>query len=109
MEKIIFKTSLFEGVKAIKLVESEFSKEIRISMAKNSFMDKHKAPAPIIVQVLKGSIIFKSDNQEVRLDEFDLITLKAGVEHSLLTLEDSIIRLSLSKIDNESRVFKVVG
>ena len=51
MEKIIFKTSLFDGVKAIKLAESEFSKEIRISMAKNSFMDKHKAPAPIIVQV----------------------------------------------------------
>ena len=53
--------------------------------------------------------MFKKDNQEARLDEFDLITLKADAEHSLLALEDSIIRLSLSKIDNESRVFKVVG
>lgn len=36
-----------------------------------------------------------------------MISLDANIEHSLRALEDSIIRLSLSKIDKTSRVFSV--
>ncbi|EDO9794125.1 cupin domain-containing protein [Campylobacter fetus] len=109
MEKIVFNTTSFDGVKAIKLVETNFSKEIRISMQSGSIMAEHKAPSTIIVQVLKGSIMFYVNEKESRLDEFDLITLDANIPHSLEALSDSIIRLSLAKSDSESRVFNVTN
>ncbi|ALV24329.1 Cupin domain-containing protein [Campylobacter iguaniorum] len=107
MEKITFSNTTFDGVKPAKLLETSFSKEIRISMQKGSFMDKHKAPGDIIVHVLSGAIIFDVSGHETQLNAFDMISLDANIEHSLRALEDSIIRLSLSKIDKTSRVFSV--
>lgn len=108
MEKITFNAFSFSGVKAVKMLETTASKEIKITMQNGSLMQKHKAPGEIIVQVLKGSVNFKTNDDEIVLNEFDLITLKPNIEHSLLALKDSIIRLTLSKIDSESRVFSLL-
>ena len=43
------------------------------------------------------------------MNEFDMITLPAFIPHSLKALENSIIRLSLSKSDSHTRVFKVAN
>ena len=109
VEKIIFNFNIFDGVKTAMLCESEFSKEIRITMAKDAVMKEHMAPNAIIVQVLRGGIEFEMSGKILVMNEFDMITLPAFIPHSLKALEKSIIRLSLSKSDSHTRVFKVAN
>ena len=89
------------------LLETDFSKEIRIVFKKNQVMKDHKAPYPIVVQVLKGSINFGVNNEVKKLNSGDIISLEAKVIHNLTALEDSVVRLTLSKSDSVNRVKEV--
>jgi len=89
------------------LLETDFSKEIRIVFKKNQVMKDHKAPYPIVVQVLKGSIDFGVKNEVKRLNSGDMISLEAKAIHNLTALEDSVVRLTLSKSDSVNRVKEV--
>ncbi|ARQ97167.1 cupin [Campylobacter lanienae] len=109
MEKIIFNFDIFDGVKSAMLCETEFSKEIRITMSKDSIMKEHKAPSAIIVQVLRGEIEFEMSGEILVMGELDMVTLPALKPHSLKALKDSIIRLSLSKSDSHTRVFRAIN
>lgn len=60
-------------------------------------MDKHKAPGAISVQVLEGKIVFEVENEKIEMPKGALISLEAQVSHRLDALENSVIRLSLSK------------
>lgn len=104
-----FNKTEFNGVNAKLLYEDKFSKEICLSMAKNSFMKEHFAPNPIKIHVLKGSVEFCVYNEKVILNELDMIDLGSMVKHSLKANEDSIIRLSLSLNDTFSRVKEVLN
>ena len=87
------------------LLDSETGKEIRIAFKKGQEMKKHQAPLPIVVEVFRGKIKFGVDGQHTfNLEEGDLITLDSKVPHDLLALEDSIVRLSLNKLDSTDRV-----
>lgn len=91
-------------VKINVLIDDERSKEIQILLAKDSIMREHKAPFAIHVQVLSGKIWFEVQGQKLQLNTLDMISLEANIPHSLGGLEDSIIRLSLSKSDNIQRI-----
>ncbi|PAF48158.1 cupin [Helicobacter sp. 12S02634-8] len=104
MEKIIFTTETFEGVKPTLLCETDFTKEIRITMAKGAVMKEHSAPAPIIVQVLEGEITFEVNGEAIKMGRLDLVSLKPNVPHSLTALSNAIVRLSLHKSDHQNRV-----
>lgn len=91
-------------VKINVLIDDERGKEIQILLAKDSIMREHKAPFDIHVQVLSGKIWFEVQNQRIELNTLDMISLKADISHSLGGLEDSIVRLSLSKSDNIQRI-----
>lgn len=95
---------LSKEVKINVLIDDERSKEIQILLAKDSIMREHKAPFAIHVQVLSGKIWFEVQGQKLELNTLDMISLEANVPHSLGGLEDSIIRLSLSKSDNIQRI-----
>ena len=90
------------------LLESSFSKEIRILLKKGQIMKEHKAPFPIIVHLLNGEIDFGVQGNTQYLKTGDIITLDANVPHDLSALKDSVVRLTLSKMDNAERVEKVV-
>ncbi|WP_267524624.1 cupin domain-containing protein [Campylobacter sp. MG1] len=90
------------------ICDDEFSKEIQILMPKGSSMDKHNAPARIIVQVLKGEIDFEINGEVKNLKSLMSIRVDAKIFHSLYAKEDSIIRLSLAKNDSVSRVKSVI-
>lgn len=62
-----------------------------------------------MVQVLSGKIEFSVGSDVQILNSLDMIALDANVPHALNALEDSIVRLSLSKNDDVSRVFKVLN
>ncbi|HDZ5065986.1 TPA: cupin domain-containing protein [Campylobacter jejuni] len=88
------------------LIDDEHSKEIQILLAKDSVMKEHKAPFAIRVQVLSGKIWFEVQEQRFELNVLDMISLAANVSHSLGGLENSIIRLSLNKLDNKCSIKK---
>ena len=108
MEKIVWQNNVFNGVTIAKLFDGLNSKEIRINLEKGAQMKEHKAPGAIMVQVLSGKIDFSVGENSVILDTLDMITLEPNVIHALTALENSIVRLSLSKNDDVSRVFRVL-
>lgn len=108
MEKIVWQHNVFNGVTIAKLFDGPNSKEIRINLEKGAQMKEHKAPGAIMVQVLSGKIDFSVGENSVILDTLDMITLEPNVVHALAALENSIVRLSLSKNDDVSRVFRVL-
>lgn len=87
----------FEKLHIETLSENSSNKEIRICMPSGAVMDKHKAPWAISVQVLEGKIIFEVENEKIEMPKGALISLEAQVLHRLDALENSVIRLSLSK------------
>lgn len=108
MEKIVWQNDVFNGVTITKLFDGPHSKEIRINLEKGAQMKEHKAPGAIMVQVLSGRIEFSVGDENVILGALDMITLEPSVLHALTALENSIVRLSLSKNDDVSRVFRVL-
>jgi quercetin dioxygenase-like cupin family protein len=89
------------------ILETSFSKEIRIQMESGQSMKEHQAPFPIIVHILKGEIDFGVKGELHHLHAGDIVSLEGGVPHDLLAKEASIVRLSLSKLDRADRVQQV--
>ena len=89
------------------LLDTDFSKEIRIVFKKGQIMEDHQAPFAIIVQVLKGCIDFGVNNENNKLNEGDVISLKPQIVHNLTAVEESVVRLTLSKLDTLKRVESV--
>ena len=90
------------------LLETSFSKEIRILLKKDQLMKEHKAPYPIVIEIFEGEIDFTVSKEKLVLKKGDLITLEGNVPHSLHAVHNSIVRLSLSKKDALKRVEKVI-
>lgn len=86
------------------LLDTDFSKEIRIVFKKGQVMKDHKAPFAIIVQVLKGCIDFGVEGEVKQLNTGDLISLEPKIIHNLTAIEESVVRLTLSKSDTIKRV-----
>lgn len=109
MQIIKWETNSFDGVQVTKILEKDSFKEIRIGMQAGSEMKEHSAPGSIMVQILSGEIDFAVNGEVFRMGLFDMINLEPNIPHSLTAIKDSIIRLSLSKNDSSSRVFKVLS
>lgn len=97
-----------ERIQTKVILETSFSKEIRIALSKGQLMKEHKAPFPIVIHVLQGSINLGSEGEIQEMNAGDLITLVANVTHDLRANENSIIRLTLSKLDTIARVESLI-
>lgn len=89
------------------MLESEFTKEIRIAMREGQVMKEHQTPFPIVVHVLSGRIDFGVEGQHSTLEEGAILSLAGGIPHDLKAIADSVVRLTLSKTDAVARVEKV--
>jgi len=90
------------------LLESDYSKEIRIAFNKGQLMKAHKTGFPITVEMFEGALNFGVDGKVLQLKKGDIISLPANEVHDLEATEKSIVRLTLSKKDNIARVQKVI-
>lgn len=91
-------------VKTKVLIETSFSKEIRILLKDGQVMKEHKAPLPILIHVLTGKIELGIEGKKHLMMNGQIIGLDANIYHDLTALEDSIIRLTLSKQDKAERL-----
>lgn len=91
------------------ILETSFSKEIRILMKEGQVMKEHKTPFPIIVHVLEGTIDFGVQGEVHTLEKGAILTLDGGIPHDLKALKNSTVRLTLSKQDEAKRVEKVAA
>lgn len=89
------------------MLETSSIKEIRIAMRNGQHMKEHKAPFPIVVEVVSGKINFGVEKQNSVLAQGQMIGLEANVPHDLTAIEESVVRLSLSKFDSVQRVQQV--
>lgn len=89
------------------MLETSSTKEIRIAMRNGQHMKEHKAPFPIVVEVVSGKINFGVEKQNSVLAQGQMIGLEANVPHDLTAIEESVVRLSLSKFDSVQRVQQV--
>lgn len=89
------------------ILESSFSKEIRILLKSGQIMKEHKAPYPIIVHILEGEIDFGVQGETHLLKKGAITSLEGNIPHDLTARKDSMVRLTLSKLDDVTRVEKV--
>ena len=81
------------------LLETDFTKEVRLTFRAKQVLKEHKTAFPIIVEVVEGKIDFRVNETIHLLEKGDLITLSASVPHDLTAHEDSIVRLTVSKFN----------
>ena len=89
------------------LLKTASSKEVRIVMKKGQFMNEHKAPFPIIIELFEGEINFGVNGEKQLLKRGDMIALEGNIPHDLMCNSDCIIRLSISVLDKIERVHNV--
>src|SRR5690606_36977769 len=90
------------------MIDHDHTKQIRIAFKSGHEMKEHKTMFPIVIQIGEGQIDFGVEGRRVQLPKGSLIAFEGNVPHDLKAMEDSVVRLSLSKHDAVSRVAQVV-
>lgn len=91
------------------ILETPFSKEIRILLKEGQIMKEHKAPYAILIHLLNGTIELGVKGKVMLMNSGDIIALEAGILHDLVAQTDSTIRLTLSKQDSADRLKEVIN
>jgi quercetin dioxygenase-like cupin family protein len=89
------------------LINNPSTKEIRIIFRRGQEMKQHQTNFPIVVEIVRGAIDFGVAESRHQLGQGSLLTLAANIPHDLIAIDDSIVRLTLHKSDEVSRVENV--
>lgn len=81
---------------AITLFKTEGMRIVLIALHEGAEMKTHTAPGVISVQLLEGGITFKTDKRSADLEEGMMLSLHAGVAHSVFARKESMFLLTLA-------------
>ncbi|HEY9361820.1 MAG TPA: cupin domain-containing protein [Chitinophagaceae bacterium] len=80
---------------AITVFKTDALRLVLIAMHQNAELPKHDAEGVISVQVIEGNIEFITDERTAHLGQKQVVTLHAGIPHSLKANEESVILLTV--------------
>ena len=81
---------------AITIFKTTALRLVLIALHPGAELKTHTAPGVITVQVLEGKIRFTTEQQTAELAQEQMLTLHAGIPHSVLALEESVFLLTLA-------------
>ena len=81
---------------AITVFKTDGMRIVLIALHKGAEMARHTANGMISVQVLEGEMLFNTDDQPVELRKGQMLTLHAGIPHSVMAKEETIFLLTLT-------------
>ena len=81
---------------AITVFKTDGMRIVLIALHKGAEMARHTANGMISVQVLEGEMLFNTDEQPVELRKGQMLTLHAGIPHSVLAKEETVFLLTLT-------------
>ena len=77
------------------LVKTARLEVIRLMLPEGKQIPGHKVPGEITVQCLEGSIEFTAQGRTQRLEAGQMLFLTGGEEHSLRSLEDASVLVTI--------------
>ncbi|MGV3686814.1 MAG: cupin domain-containing protein [Daejeonella sp.] len=81
---------------AITLFKNENMRIVMIALHDGAEMKTHTASGVISVQVLEGGISFRTEKKSSDINEGQMVTLQAGVPHSVFARSESVFLLTLA-------------
>jgi quercetin dioxygenase-like cupin family protein len=81
------------------LVNTPFTKEIRITMRAGQTLPEKANKYPISISIVQGKLQLVSEGHKMDLGRGEIISLNPDTPHSLTAMEESIIRLTITKSD----------
>lgn len=85
-----------QGRTARTLVKDDLLRVTLVTLGPDGELDEHRAPGPITVQPLSGSVCFVVDGVEHELETGDLLALEDGVPHSVRSDEGGSFLLTVA-------------
>ncbi len=81
---------------AITVFKTNGMRIVLIALHKGAEMIKHTAKGIISLQVLKGKMMFNTDEQSIKLSKGQVVVLHEGIPHSLKAKKETIFLLTLT-------------
>ncbi len=77
------------GLHASQLFKSETTETLLITLEKNKLFPKHTSPKETLLVVLEGSINFHIQHKMIALDQHEVYTFHADIEHHVTANKNS--------------------
>jgi quercetin dioxygenase-like cupin family protein len=78
------------------LLKRQGLRVVLVAMRAGTTIPSHRADGPLSLQVVEGTLRFSVASQEVTLGEGQVLTLQAGIPHSVEAIEESGFLLTLA-------------
>ena len=78
------------------LLKGQGLRVVLVAVRAGTTIPSHRADGPLSLQVVEGTIKFSAASQEVTLGEGQVLTLQAGIPHSVEAIEESAFLLTLA-------------
>ncbi len=69
---------------------------VLVALHAHAEMKTHTAQGTISINVLEGALKFNTPDESLEITKGKLLTLHAGIPHSVLAIEDAVFLLSIS-------------
>jgi len=87
--------------------EDENAKVIRFYLKEGQEIKPHRSNSSVFIVVLKGSLIFISENAEETLNQGDTIFYKPNELHGFKAIKDSVVEATISPNPTSRRLLSL--